>query len=109
MRGSDGVLEEEIEWYTETGIVGFESPDRKYISRFNLQIWAQEKAKLTIFIEYDSSGIWQEFPAIFFYYPGTHTIPITPRRCHHFRIRLLGKGDVKIFSITNILEMGSDI
>ena len=39
---------------------------------------------------------------------GTAMIPVRPRRCDHLRMRLEGSGDVRIFSIARILELGSD-
>ena len=109
IRGSEGELEDTIDWYAESGILYYEYPDKKYISRFNIRMQMEKDAKLIIFIEYDSDGIWHEFPAIFFSGTGTVNIPIRPRRCDHMKIRLAGKGTVKIFSIARILEMGSDI
>ena len=36
------------------------------------------------------------------------TMPILPRRCDHFRLRIEGKGDAKIYSITKTVGQGSD-
>ena len=36
------------------------------------------------------------------------TVPVIPRRCDHMQIRLKGSGDVKIYSLAKILEIGSD-
>ena len=109
MRGSDGAPEETIDWYAESGILTYEYPDKKYVSRFNIRMQMEPGSKLFIFIEYDSNGLWQEFPAIFFSGTGTVTIPIRPMRCDHLKIKLAGKGTAKIFSLARILEMGSDI
>ena len=35
-------------------------------------------------------------------------LPVKPRRCDHLKIRFTGTGDAKIFSVTRILEVGSD-
>ena len=109
MRGSDGAPEETIEWYAESGILYYEYPDKKYISRFNIRMQMEPGAKLFVYIEYDSSGIWMEFPAIFFSGTGTVNIPIRPRRCDHLKIKLAGKGEAKIFSLARILEVSTDI
>ena len=109
MRGSDGASEESIEWYAESGILYYEYPDKKYISRFNIRMQMEPGAKLFVYIEYDSSGIWMEFPAIFFSGTGTVNIPIRPMRCDHLKIKLAGKGEAKIFSLARILEVSTDI
>ena len=33
-------------------------------------------------------------------------IPIIPIRCDHMRIRLRGKGDARVYSISKVLEQG---
>ena len=109
IRGTTGELENQIEWMAESGILYYEYPDKKYISRFNIRMQMEEGAKLIVSIEYDSDGIWHEFPAIFFSGLGTVNVPIRPRRCDHLKIRLAGKGEAKIFSIARILEVGSDV
>lgn len=109
IRGTEGELEDTIEWYAESGILYYEYPDKKYIGRFNIRMQMEPRAKLSIMIEYDSDGVWNEFPAIFFSGTGTVNIPIRPRRCDHLKIKLAGKGAVKIFSVARILEVGSDI
>ena len=35
-------------------------------------------------------------------------LPVRPRRCDHFEMRLTGTGDVRVFSIAKIMEQGSD-
>ena len=35
-------------------------------------------------------------------------IPIKPKRCDHFRLRIEGKGEAKIFSIAKSIEQGSE-
>ena len=35
-------------------------------------------------------------------------LPIIPRRCDHLRVTLTGKGEMKLYSIPRILEVGSD-
>jgi hypothetical protein len=37
------------------------------------------------------------------------SVPVRPRRCDHFRIRIEGEGEGKIYSVTKTIEQGSDI
>ena len=66
-------------------------------------------AKVKIFLEYDSSGLWEYAGTIRLPFTGSTVIPVIPRRCDHLRMRLEGRGDVRIFSIARILEQGSDV
>ena len=64
---------------------------------------------MQMFIEYDSSGVWNFAGNVKLPHTGNITIPMRPRRCDHMRLRLEGRGDVRIFSITRVLERGSDV
>ena len=65
-------------------------------------------AKCALAIEYDSDGNWIEQGVIYGHGTDSFIIPVIPQRCDHFRIRLSGEGDVKIYSIAKMIEQGSD-
>jgi hypothetical protein len=107
--GASGTPEASVAWYAESGIMGYEYPDRQYLSRFNIRVKLGTGATLAMYLEYDSTGGWVEMGS----YTGTSlmntiTVPVIPRRCDHLRLKLAGTGDVKIYSIARILELGSD-
>ena len=108
LNGTDGAQEETVEWYAETGIQYYQQPDRKYLSRYNIRLNMERGSKMQIFFEYDSSGLWEFQQEVRLPVTGTAMIPVRPRRCDHLRMRLEGSGDVRIFSIARILELGSD-
>jgi len=109
MLGSRGEQESFVSWMAESGILYYQYPDRKYLSRYNFRLQMEEGARMDIFIQYDSSGIWERKGQIKFKGTGTVTVPIRPRRCDHMRIRLEGKGEFRLFSIAKILSIGSDV
>lgn len=109
MRGSVGTLEGSIDWIAETGTLAYETADRKYVSRFNLSLRMAAGDTLTIWIQYDSDGVWHYRGHVTFSGLGTVTVPIRPRRCDHLQIRLTGTGDLKLYAITRIVEIGSDM
>lgn len=109
INGTDGTLEDNFEWEAVTGLMYYEYPDRKYVSRYNIRLSMALDAWMDISFEYDSSGIWTHYASIKLPATGTVTIPIRPRRCDHLRMKLRGIGDVKIYSIARILETGSDV
>ena len=43
--------------------------------------------------------------------PGDYSVPcpIIPRRCDHFKLRIVGKGDAALLSLTTVTEPGSEI
>ena len=105
-----GVTETEaIEWQAVTGIIGTESPDKKYISRLDVRMSLQVGTRVIFSVEYDSSGEWEHL----FTMAGTSlrsfAVPIRPKRCDHLRLRIEGLGDAKIYSICKTVEQGSDV
>ena len=108
LNGTDGTLEGPLEWYAETGLMFTVYPDRKYVSRYDLRMKMEKDAKVQLFIEYDSSGLWEFQGEMRMPRTNTAMIPVRPRRCDHLRMRLEGKGEVSLFSIARNTEQGSD-
>lgn len=107
--GTDGVLEEEMPWSATTGLIGYNTVEQKYVSRLNLRMKLSEGAFADVYIEYDSDGLWLLAGHIEGTGTGTFMLPLRPRRCDHFRFKIVGEGDVRIFSFSKILEVGSDV
>lgn len=108
MGAMEGEEEEEIEWMAESGIIGFNYPDKKYLSRFNLRMELGKGAIFDLYLQYDSQPEWHHQGHIEGIDLRTFTLPIRPRRCDHLRMRIEGKGEFKLYSIAKILEIGSD-
>ena len=106
--GTVGELEKNVSWEATSGLIGYELIDHQYISRFNFRMKLGKGAKCLLQIEYDSDGVWLDQGVIYGYGTDSFVIPVIPQRCDHFRIRLSGEGDVKIYSIAKIIEQGSD-
>lgn len=104
-----GNTEDPLTWYVETGLLGLGMIDRKYIERINIRLSLAEGTVMRVLIDCDSAGTWTQLCEK----TGTglrpFTLPIKPRRCDHFRLRIEGTGDAKIFSISKTIEQGSDL
>ena len=109
LSGRQGTLENYVPWMAESGILYYQYPDKKYVSRFNLRVRMEEGAWMDVFIQYDSSGLWERKGRVKLSGTGTVTVPICPRRCDHMQIRLEGKGQFQLFSLAKVLEIGSDM
>jgi hypothetical protein len=106
MHGAEGTQEGDFQWIAESGILYYAYPDMKYTNRYNFRLKCT--GTIQFFIEYDSSGEWISCGTISSTGTDTVTLPVRPRRCDHMRIRMVGTGDVKLYSIARILEIGSD-
>ena len=108
-----GLAEDEKEktprWSAETGIIGTDSPDKKYISRLDVRLSINIGARVYFYIQYDSSGEWEHVCTMTGRTLRSFAVPIRPRRCDHLRLRIDGDGETKIFSICKTIEQGSDM
>lgn len=109
MLGSGAEDTEKVDWMVQTGIIGTDMPDMKYISRLLVRLSMEIGARVRFLVQYDSVGGWEHLGTISGTSLRTFQLPIRPRRCDHLRLRLEGTGNVKIYSITKTIEQGSDV
>ena len=106
--GSEGDLEGDVCWQADTGIMGYATVEQKYVSRFLLRMRLEEGASMDAFIRYDSCGDWHHAGHAEGGGLSTFLLPVRPRRCDHFELRLQGVGDVCLYSFARVFEKGSD-
>lgn len=116
--GSGQTETEKIRWRAETGLFvsvlsSAKYPDyaadKKYVGRLMLRMELDPGATMQAYVEYDSSGVWEQLWSMTGKTLQTFTFPVRPRRCDHFRLRLVGQGGAKLYSLTKTLEKGSDL
>ena len=108
MLGSGVKDNDSVKWMAETGIIGTAMADSKYISNIIVRMSLQVGTKVVFSIQYDSCGEWETIYTAMGVNLGSFSIPLKPRRCDHFRLRMEGVGDARILSMTKTLERGSD-
>jgi len=97
-----------IRWSATTGIIGADSPDRKYLSRLDVRMKLAVGARAAFYVSYDSSDGFEYLFTMTGKSLETFAVPIRPRRCDHLRLRIVGTGEARIFSLTKTFERGSD-
>ena len=107
--GSGTADEAPVEWMAETGPIGIYTPDKKYVSRLNVRMSLNVGTKVYFYAQYDSSGEWEHLFTMNGVNLRSFSVPIRPKRCDHMKIRIVGNGDAKIYSIAKTIEQGSDI
>ena len=102
----DSKVESKVEWYAATGRIGLGVLDGKRIRNMRIRMSVGIGANVRISIEYDSSGHWEQV----YFTTGTKTsafnIPIKPKKCDHFRIKIEGDGEAKLYALEKIIEYG---
>lgn len=98
-----------VKWMAETGIIGTDSPDKKYISRLDVRMSISLGTSVDFYIQYDSDEQWDMLFSVDGHSLRSFTIPVRPQRCDHFRLRLEGNGPAKVYSICKNIEQGSEV
>ena len=80
---------------------------RKIFSKISLRFITHPGTTITIYISMDD-GRWERIRQFGYVERGGVTIPIVPRRCDRFAIRVVGNGDCEIKSLTRRYRRGSD-
>ncbi len=98
-----------INWEAVTGVIGTDSPDKKYISRLDVRMLLDVGTRVNFYVEYDSSEEWKHLFSMDGVSLQSFAVPIRPQRCDHLRLKIVGEGDAKIYSICKTVEWGSDM
>lgn len=101
--------EDDFSWSLESGLWGLELPENKYYSNICIRAIGTKGALLKVYFEYNSNGKWVEQINTSVRKTGSFVLPFITPRCDHMRIRLEGKGDIKIISISRNTERGSEL
>lgn len=110
--GTAGFEEEnvtgKVKWMAQTGILGAEHPDRKYLTRINVRMKLERGSRLRLFIRYDSAGSWVPVCNVASSVLRAYDFPIRIRRCDHYELRFEGEGPGEVQSIVKTYQTGSD-
>lgn len=104
--GSGAKTDEVVSWMAQTGLLGVTGKGTTYISRLTLRLQLGLGSSLSVYIEYDSQGRWQHLRTLRGTSLNSFDLPIRPNRCDHFRLRLEGKGEARIFSMSRVWTKG---
>jgi len=103
-----GVAEEKmpIEWMAELGPFDEFIEDKKVYSRLKMRLSLADLAELTVMVSADG-GDWERLEHLNAEYDRAIVLPIVPRRCDKFAIRLEGKGRCRIESLVREYRQGT--
>ncbi len=101
--------EEPLQSFGEFGDFIEDSPYGKGISRLQLRAQLSAGAKLAVKLQFDSDGVWRRAALLEAGKKKSFVVPVIPRRCDHWRLRLEGVGDWKLFSLSREYYSGSDL
>ncbi len=107
-QGDLPAAEAQVPFLAESGVIGIDTPACSYLSRLHLRFSMARGARVTVSVQYDSTGEFHEIYTAKSRGTRGVTAILRPRRSDHLRLRIEGEGEVKLFSITTFTEGGSD-
>ena len=120
MYGTVGTAEDDFDWSATFGMQGTEyaagqngrvradTSQARYMSRFNIRMYLAEDTTARLEIQYNDDGIWRNKGEIRGNRMKSFVLPVIPQRCDHLQFRIKGKGDMRIYSVSRVLEVGAD-
>lgn len=84
-------------------------PNKKGISKIQVRIELSANTTVKFHMKFDSVGEWQEVAALTTNVKRSYYLPIIPRRADHFKIKVTGTGDWKLYSIVREVYSGSEL
>lgn len=105
----EGEPEGPVESFAEFGDFTEDSPDKKGFSKVQLRAELEEGAEVTVLLKFDSEEEWRPVRTLRADRKRSFVLPVIPRRCDHWRLRLEGRGNWKLFSLSREFYLGSDV
>ena len=94
-----GGIEDGVSFELVSGNIGLDSPEELYLSRLTLRLEAEVKSRIEVAVSYDS-GAWETLAQLTADGRRCFDVPFVPRRCGSLRLRLKGRGQLTLRSLT---------
>lgn len=105
---SDAAREAPLEFMAQTGEIGLESPDGKYVQKFQLRLDTDDGTLLRVEVQFDTEDVWHELERINGTARRSFLLPVPAQRCDTMRLRIIGKGGFRLYSLAKSTEYGGD-
>lgn len=96
------------EWSAVFGPFDEYLENQKIYSKVSLRFIAQPRTRASVSVKMDD-GPWEKIKEFAYAETGGETVMIVPRRCDRFSIKIAGKGECEIKSLTRRCRMGSGV
>lgn len=101
------VPEATVTSFAEFGDFTNSEPDKKGLNQIQLRIDMDSGSSVRVLVQFDSCGQWEELKVLECDRKKSFVVPLIPRRCDHYRIRLEGTGFWVLHSMTRQNYYGS--
>lgn len=105
----DAQREQSVNWMVEFSDFTEEDPNKKHTGKLQLRLELDEGASAQVWMQFDSDGIWHRVKgSLGQSSKRSYYLPIIPRRCDHYRIKITGTGGCRIYSLVREVGPGSE-
>ena len=95
-----------IEWYAVLGDYDEYRENKKIYSKIDMRLKMEPESEITISMSVDN-GDWEHLRHIYTSKGRSVSLPIIPRRCDKFKIKLEGRGYCKVESVSRTVREGT--
>lgn len=109
LRGG-AAAEENFTWCAETGELGLDVPQHKYLRTMAINAQPAADGYLIAYVSYDQGRTWEKQGQLFGrgFMQGA-LLYLHPRRCGHLRLKLEGVGGCTVYGLSAVYEKGSEV
>ena len=97
-----------VSWEAEFSDFTDGSPDKKGVERLQIRCELGALATMTVMLKYDSGATWETVRTLTAGTKKSCVLPVIPRRADHYRLKLSGTGECKVYGITRVRYQGSE-
>lgn len=102
-------IEGDVRSMAEFGDFTENDPNKKGIAKLQIRCELDAGGSLEVQMQFDSSGVWERVKVLSATVKRSFYLPILPRRCDHFRIRFIGNGGWRLYSLVRESYSGSEM
>ena len=107
--GLSGETESAVTWKAEFGNFIQHSPDKKTVTKLQLRYRLSGNASMKVWISYDDKPYIPAGPVLTGGGMRSCYLSVIPERCDHFRLKVEGIGDGRIYSLSVEYSPGSEL
>lgn len=93
-----------VSWEAVTGILREDRPQEGFFTGLRIRLTMEPSSDLMVFAQYDSCGTFTPLGAVGYGKAGSREVTFPIRRCDHLRLKLRGRGNAMIHSMTFTME-----
>lgn len=104
---SAGTQEEPFRWSVEFADITEGTTQKKGVSKLQVRLELESGSTADVWMQTDSSGMWEHVAKLWERGKRSHYLPVIPRRCDHYRIKIEGTGACRIHELVREAYSGS--